>query len=143
MKYCRNFFSQLKIYFTTLMCCTSEFSSYMTMITVWKVSKYGVFSSPYFPVFGMNTEIYSVNLCIHCEYSKIRTTKNSVSGHFSRSGSLNFSLSWAINFSQIQQLLLCWNKYSSSSLMIKFLLKCLFITFLQYSYSLRIALINS
>ena len=29
--------------------------------TVWKVSKYGVISGPYFPVFGLNTEIYSVN----------------------------------------------------------------------------------
>ena len=29
--------------------------------TVQKVSKYGVFSGPYFPAFGMNTEIYSVN----------------------------------------------------------------------------------
>ena len=26
------------------------------------MSKYGVFSSPYFPVFGLNTEIYGVNL---------------------------------------------------------------------------------
>ena len=26
----------------------------------WKVSKYGVFSGPYFPVFGLNTEIYGV-----------------------------------------------------------------------------------
>ena len=25
--------------------------------TAWKVSKYGVFSGPYFPVFGLNTEI--------------------------------------------------------------------------------------
>ena len=29
-----------------------------------KVSKYGVFSGPYFPAFGLNTEIYSVNLRI-------------------------------------------------------------------------------
>ena len=29
----------------------------------WKVSKYGVFSGPYFPVFGLNTEIYGVNFC--------------------------------------------------------------------------------
>ena len=28
--------------------------------TVWKVSKYRAFSSPYFPVFGLNTEIYGV-----------------------------------------------------------------------------------
>ena len=28
--------------------------------TAWKVSKYGVISGPYFSVFGMNTEIYSV-----------------------------------------------------------------------------------
>ena len=31
--------------------------------TAWKVSKYGVFSGPYFPVFGLNTEIYGVNFC--------------------------------------------------------------------------------
>ena len=32
------------------------------LITVWKVSKYWVFFGPYFPVFGLNTEIYGVNL---------------------------------------------------------------------------------
>ena len=53
--------------------------------TAWKVSKYGVFSDLYFPVFIMNTEIYSVNLRIHSEYRKIRTRKNSVFRHFSRS----------------------------------------------------------
>ena len=30
------------------------------LITSWKVSKYGSFSGPYFPVFELNTEIYSV-----------------------------------------------------------------------------------
>ena len=35
-----------------------------TRITARKVSKYRVFSGPYFPVFGLNTEIYSVNLPI-------------------------------------------------------------------------------
>ena len=30
--------------------------------TVWKVSKYGVFSGPYFPTFGLNTERYGVSL---------------------------------------------------------------------------------
>ena len=34
--------------------------------------KYGVLSGPYFPVFGLNTEIYGVNWTL---------------GHFSRSGS--------------------------------------------------------
>ena len=29
-----------------------------TSITAWKVSKYGAFSGPYFPVLGSNTEIY-------------------------------------------------------------------------------------
>lgn len=33
----------------------------------------------------MNTEIYSVNLYLHCEYGKIRTRKNSVFRHFSHS----------------------------------------------------------
>ena len=39
---------------------------------------------------------------------------------------LTFSSSWSINFLQIQQLLLYWNKCSSFSFMIKFLLKCFF-----------------
>ena len=51
----------------------------------WKVSKYGVISGPYFPVFGLNTEIYFVNLRIQSEYRKIRTRNNSVFEHFSRS----------------------------------------------------------
>ena len=43
------------------------------------------FSGPYFPAFGLNTEIYGVNLNlrIQSEYRKIRTRKNSVSGPFS------------------------------------------------------------
>ena len=52
--------------------------------TAWKVSKYGVFSGPYFPVFGLNTEIYYVNFRIESEYWKIRTRENSVFEHFSR-----------------------------------------------------------
>ena len=39
------------------------------------MTKYGVFSGPYFPVFGLNTEIYGVNLHIQSEYRKIRTRK--------------------------------------------------------------------
>ena len=31
---------------------------FLMWFTAWKVSKYGVFSSPYFPVFGLNTEKY-------------------------------------------------------------------------------------
>ena len=56
------------------------------MLTAWKVSKRGVFSGPYFPAFGPNTEGYGVSLCIQSECGKIRTGKNSVFGHFSRSG---------------------------------------------------------
>ena len=33
-------------------------------ITAREVSKYGVFPGPYFPVFGLNTETFSVNLRI-------------------------------------------------------------------------------
>ena len=43
------------------------------------------FSGPYFLAFGLNTEIYPVNILIQFEYKKIRTRKNSVFGHFSRS----------------------------------------------------------
>ena len=35
-----------------------KISSEKNSITAWKVSKYGVISGPYFPVFGLNTEIY-------------------------------------------------------------------------------------
>ena len=47
--------------------------------------KYGVLPGPYFPVFGINTDIYSVNLRIQSEYRKIWIRKNCVFGHFSRS----------------------------------------------------------
>ena len=43
------------------------------LLTAWKRSKYGVFSGPYFPVFGLNTEIYAINL---------EQQKNSVIWHF-------------------------------------------------------------
>ena len=51
------------------------------------MSKYGVISGPYFPVFGLNTVIYSVNLRIQFKYRKIRTRNNSIFGHFSCSAS--------------------------------------------------------
>ena len=47
-----------------------------------KVSKYGVFSGPYFHAFGLNTERYGVTIRIQSEYEKIRIRKNSVSGYF-------------------------------------------------------------
>ena len=43
------------------------------------------FSGPYFPAFGLNTERYGVSHRIQSECGKIRTWKNSVFGHFSRS----------------------------------------------------------
>ena len=55
--------------------------------TAWKESKYGVLPGPYFHAFGLNTERYSVSLRIQSECRKIRTRKNSVFGHFSRSAS--------------------------------------------------------
>ena len=39
-------------------------------------------NTEYFPVFGLNTDIYGVNLGIQLEYRKIRTRKNFVFGHF-------------------------------------------------------------
>ena len=62
----------------------------MMLITAWKVSKDGVFSDPYFPTFGLNTERYSVTLRIQSECGKTRTRKNSVFAHFSRSGWIIF-----------------------------------------------------
>ena len=36
-------------------------ASKVSTFAAWKVSKYGISSGPYFPVFGLNTEIYGVN----------------------------------------------------------------------------------
>ena len=47
-------------------------SNVTLLYTARKVSKFGVISGPYFPVFGLNTEIYGVNLRIQPEYRKIR-----------------------------------------------------------------------
>ena len=49
------------------------------------MSKYRVFSDPYFHAFGLNMERYEVSLRIQFECGKIRTRKNSVFGHFSHS----------------------------------------------------------
>ena len=51
------------------------------------MSKYGVFSGPYFPAFGLNTERYSVSLRIKSECGKTREKSepdNSEYGHFLR-----------------------------------------------------------
>ena len=47
--------------------------------TVWKVSKYGVISGPFFNVFGLNTE------GLKPEYREIQTRNNSEFGRFSHS----------------------------------------------------------
>ena len=54
-------------------------------LAAWKVSKYGVNSGPYFPLFGLSIEIYGVNLRIQPKCRNIRTRNNSVFGYFSRS----------------------------------------------------------
>ena len=46
------------------------------------MSKYRVFSDPYFHAFGLNMERYEVSLRIQFECGKIRTRKNSFFGHF-------------------------------------------------------------
>ena len=43
-----------------------------------------IISGPYFPVFGLNTAIFSVNLRLQTEYRKIKTRNNFVFGHFSK-----------------------------------------------------------
>ena len=64
--------------------------------TSWNVSKYGVISGAYFPVFELNMEIYSVNVRIQSEYRKILTRKDSVFGHFSRSDRNMHKIFWAM-----------------------------------------------
>ena len=64
-------------------CFTSRFHwlkfiiSARKIVTAWKLSKYRVIRGPYFPVFGLNTEIYGVNLRIQSECRKIPTRNNS------------------------------------------------------------------
>ena len=82
------FFSKSLFWSTSY--CVSEVRFALDTFTAWKVSKYGVISGPYFPVFGLNADIYFVNLCIQSEYRKIRTRNNSVFGHFSHSISILF-----------------------------------------------------
>ena len=52
----------------------------------------GVFSGLYFPVFGLNTEIYSVILHIQSKHGKIWTIKNSLFGPFSHSNSNHWDI---------------------------------------------------
>ena len=54
---------------------------FMKSVQMWS-SFWSVFSC----IRRLNTEIYGVNLCIQSEYRKKLTRKNSVFGHFSRSG---------------------------------------------------------
>ena len=42
---------------------------YIKCVCIWS------FSGPYFPAFGLNTERYSVSLCIQFKLGKIRTRK--------------------------------------------------------------------
>ena len=77
--------------------------------TAWKVSKYGIFSGPCFPVFGLNTEIYSVYLHIQSKYRRIQTRENSVFGHFSRNADflyifIDFHATWATDYTSNKEL---------------------------------------
>ena len=101
--------------------------------TAWKVSKYRVFSGPYFPVFGLNTEIYS-NLRIQSEYRKIRIRKNSVFGRFSRSATASTSTIGAYLKILVLPLVkvssVCWKASSDFSLSLN---NCLLYWFLFLS----------
>ena len=69
---------------------TSKKSNGKATFTVWNVSKYGVFSSLCFLAFKLNKERYELSLRIQSKCEKIRTRKNSVFGHISRSVFLSF-----------------------------------------------------
>ena len=81
--------------------------------TVWRVSKYRVFSGPYFPIFELNAKIYPVSFRIHSKYWKIRTRKNSLTRHFLRS--VNY---WSANQLTVRQGKIqynLWHKRNSNS----------------------------
>ena len=56
----------------------NERKDFSKLYTAWKVSKYGVFSGPFFPAFDLNTVLYSVRIQENMD------KKTSVFGHFSR-----------------------------------------------------------
>ena len=64
--------------------CEQDFNLHLNC-TARKMSEYGVFYGPCFPLFGLNTEIYRVNFHVQSKYGKVQTRKNSVFGHFLRS----------------------------------------------------------
>ena len=80
-----NFLEDLKANWKT----ETQMTWFLVFPTAWNMSKYGVFSSPYFPVFGLNKKIFSVNLFVQSKYGKTRTRKNFVFGNFSHSVSLS------------------------------------------------------
>ena len=43
--------------------------------TTWNVSKYGIFSGPYFPAFGLNTDRYEVSLRVQSICGRYRPEK--------------------------------------------------------------------
>ena len=75
--------------------------------TAWKVSKYGVFSDPYFPAFGLNMERYFVSLLIQSECGKIRTSCPVVTL------SINDNIKFLENVKQVIKRAISWNKYRS------------------------------
>ena len=93
-----NFHDEGQLSANCLFYCFSHFAwnFFFSVLTAWKVSKYGVISGPYFPVFGLNTGIDGINLRIYPEYRKIQTKNNSVFGFFSCSVSRGIRMHFLI-----------------------------------------------
>ena len=92
---------QKKLYINTALPSTGTSLISNLYHCVKSVQKYRVISGPYFPIFGLNAEIFHANLCIQSEYRKIRTRNNSVFGHFSHCGYL-------LKFITLKYLLSCY-----------------------------------
>ena len=73
------------------------------------MSKYGVFSGRYFPIFRLHTVIYFLNLRFHSQFGKLRTRKNSIFEHFSHRanahGLLILQTHLIINLSRIKNII--------------------------------------
>ena len=68
-----------------------EFFLKCSVHCVKSVQIWSIFWPVFFLEFGLNTEIYSVNLRIRSECGEIRTRKNSVFRHFSRSAGIQIT----------------------------------------------------
>ena len=62
--------------------CKNSFVYSITPFTAWKVSKYGIFSGPYFPVFGLNIGKYGPEKTLYLNFFHTVCKNGTIKLHF-------------------------------------------------------------